>query len=110
MLGRILPFVNHYLGSFVQKEEVTPPVVMSFGYLIERVGCSVGQDRLFDCADRLFGWEGLAVRLCRFGYSVVQDRMFGCRGLAVRLVGWLVRLGRIGCSVGQDLDQLFGCT
>ena len=81
MLGRILPFVNHYLDSFVQKEEVTPPVVMSFGYLVERVGCSVGQDRLF-----------------------------GCRGLAVRLVGWLVRLGRIGCSVGQDLDQLFGCT
>ena len=66
MLGRILPFVNHYLDSFVQKEVVTPPVVMSFGYLVERVGCSVGQDRLFGCA-------GSAIQLCRIGCSVVED-------------------------------------
>ena len=78
MLGRILPFVNHYLDSFVQKEVVTPPVVMSFGYLVERVGCSVGQDRLFDCAES-------AVRLGRIGCSVVQVRLFSCAGSDVRL-------------------------
>ena len=93
MLGRILPFVNHYLDSFVQKEVVTPPVVMSFGYLVERVGCSVGQD-----LDQLFGCAGSAVWLRRIGCLVVQNRLFGWEGSAV----WLCR---IGCSAGQH--QLF---